>query len=328
MAIGEFELIKKYFTAIGPVDTVALGVGDDCALLDIPADEQLATSVDTLVAGVHFPADGPAEFIAQKALRSNLSDLAACGAQPLGFTLALSLPAVDEKWLADFARGLRDCADEFAIPLIGGDTTRGTQIVITLQVFGCVPRGQALLRSGAQVGDNIYVSGTLGDARAALDVLDLPAAQLNTQQQFWLKRYYTPDPRISLGIALRGIASAAIDISDGFAADLGHILAASGGGVDVGVGAGLGAIVDAARVPVSSAMATHDDALTFALSGGDDYELCFTAPPRLHAKLDEIAQRLKVPLNIVGEITVEPTLRLRHPDSSQTVLAAKGYQHF
>lgn len=318
MAVGEFELIKKYFTAIGPAASVALGVGDDCAVLDIPAGQQLATSVDTLVAGVHFPADGAAELIAQKALRSNLSDLAACGAQPLAFTLALTLPAVNEKWLTDFARGLRDCAAEFSIPLIGGDTTRGSQIVISVQVFGAVPSGMALLRSGAQVGDSIYVSGTLGDARAALDVLNVPAQQLSAQQQFWLKRYYLPRPRVGLGVALRGIASAAIDISDGFTADLNHILVASN----------VGAIIDSGKVPLSPALASHPDALTFALSGGDDYELCFTAPPRLHAKLESIAKRLQLALTAVGEVVAEPSLQLRHADGSLTALAATGYQHF
>ncbi|MET0378386.1 MAG: thiamine-phosphate kinase [Spongiibacteraceae bacterium] len=323
MALGEFALIKKFFTDIGPVAGVALGVGDDCALLDIPAGHQLATSVDTLVAGVHFPADGamhaggPA-LIAQKALRSNLSDLAAAGAQPLAFTLALTLPQADEHWLAEFARGLRECADEFAIPLIGGDTTRGAQRVITLQVFGAVPYARALLRGGAKPGDVIYSSGTLGDARAALDVLTLPAQHLNVDQQFWLQRYYRPSPRLALGIALRGIASAAIDISDGLAADLGHI-------VD---GSGVGAIVDAGQLPLSPALRTHANALNFALHGGDDYELCFTAPRGRQTTITEISARLQLPLTAIGEIVAEKSLLLRAGDGLLTPLVRAGYQHF
>ncbi len=329
MIIGEFDLIKTYFTDIGPVADVALGVGDDCALLDIPAGHQLATSVDTLVAGVHFPADGefPADreargvnpaLIAQKALRCNLSDLAAIGAQPLGFTLALTLPKADESWLADFARGLRACAEEFSIPLIGGDTTRGAQRVLTLQVLGAVPPRKALLRSGAKPGDIIYVSGTLGDARAALDVLALPTAQLSDEQHDWLRRYYLPAPRLALGIALRGVASAAIDISDGLAADLGHILDCSG----------VGATINTAQLPLSPALQNHPQALNFALHGGDDYELCFTAPSRLRTTIESIATELQLPITAIGEIIADKTLSQRAGNGAITALLRSGYQHF
>jgi len=318
MALGEFDLIKKYFTDIGPVADVALGVGDDCALLDIPAGQQLATSVDTLVADIHFPADGDPELIAQKALRSNLSDLAASGAQPLAFTLALTLPRADENWLAAFARGLCACADEFSIPLIGGDTTGGQQLVITIQVLGSVPRGQSLLRSGVRVGDLIYVSGTLGAARAALDVLNTPPAELNAQQKIWLQRYYTPSPRIALGLALREVASAAIDISDGLAADLGHILECS----DVG------AILDAAQLPISPALQNIPDALSFALYGGDDYELCFTVPRSKQNKVANIAADLQIPLALIGEITKTKALLLRDAEGGVSTLTRDGYQHF
>lgn len=318
MSLGEFELIKKYFTDIGPVQRAALGVGDDCALLDVPAGRQLALSVDTLIADVHFPAAADPALIAQKALRSNLSDLAAAGAEPLAFTLALSLPTADPDWLAAFAQGLRSCADEFAIALIGGDTTRARQTVITVQVFGLVPQGQALLRSGAAAGDGIYVSGTLGAARAALDVLDVPALQLSADQRFWLKRYFMPRPRMTLGVALRGIASAAIDISDGFAADLGHILDSSG----------VGALVDAAQLPLPDALGAHADALDFALFGGDDYELCFTVPPAREEIVARFAAQLQVPLARVGTITTDKTLRLRRADGSESPLTHGGYRHF
>ena len=323
MALGEFDLIKKYFTDIGPVERVALGVGDDCAVLDIPADQQLATSVDTLVADVHFPANGDPDLIAQKALRSNLSDLAASGAQPLAFTLALTLSRADEDWLAAFARGLRACADEFSIPLIGGDTTRssagrGQQLVITIQVMGTMPRGQALLRSGAQVGDLIYVSGTLGAARAALEVLNTPSTELNAQQKIWLQRYYTPSPRIALGIALRDLASAAIDISDGLAADLGHILDQSG----------VGAILDAKQLPLSPAIQNHPDAQSFALHGGDDYELCFTVPHSKQNQIAKIAGDLQIHLTAIGEITATKSLQLRDAEGGIALLRRGGYQHF
>lgn len=323
MTIGEFDLIKTFFTDIGPVSGIALGVGDDCALLDIPAAHQLATSVDTLVAGVHFPADGETHaanpaLIAQKALRCNLSDLAAVGAQPLAFTLALTLPQVDEGWLAEFARGLRACAEEFSIALIGGDTTRGAQRVITVQVLGAVPPAQALLRSGARPGDIIYVSGTLGDARAALDVIYRPSAQLSDEQHDWLRRYYLPSPRLTLGIALRGVASAAIDISDGLAADLGHILDHSG----------VGATINPSLLPLSPAMLTHPQALNFALHGGDDYELCFTAPPRLRTAVENIATQLQLPITAIGEIIAEKTLLQHTGEGGMTVLTRAGYQHF
>lgn len=319
MPLGEFDLIHTYFTDIGPVQRVALGVGDDCALLDMPADQQLATSVDTLVADIHFPSAADPAAIAQKALRSNLSDLAAAGAQPLAFTLALSLPQSDEQWLAAFASGLKACADEFSIPLIGGDTTRSrAQTVITIQVFGAVPRGQALVRSGAAAGDLIYVSGTLGAARAALDVLSLAPATLSVDQQTWLRRYYTPMPRIALGTALRGVAAAAIDISDGFAADLGHILDRSE----------VGAVIDAARVPLSPSLHAHPDALPFALHGGDDYELCFTAPPAARTTIDAIAARLQIPLSAVGVITAARELSLRTPAGQTVPLLREGYRHF
>jgi thiamine-monophosphate kinase len=318
MAIDEFDLISKYFTGIGPVGGVALAGGDDCALLDIPAGQQLATSVDTLVADVHFPARGEPGLIAQKALRCNLSDLAACGAQPLGFTLALTLPDADEIWLDHFARGLRACADEFSIPLIGGDTTRGPLRVITVGVLGVVPREQALLRSGARPGDCVYVSGSLGDARAALDVLATPAVHLDEAQRFWLKRYYMPRPRVALGMALRGIASSAIDISDGLTADLGHILDRS----DVG------AIIDIDALPLSDALREHPQASAFALHGGDDYELCFTVPASQIHQLESIGQQLQIRLTQIGVVTEQSSLRLRAPNGDVTSIEPSGYRHF
>lgn len=319
MALSEFSLIKHYFTDIGRAHgAVALGIGDDCALLDATPGRQLAVSVDTLVADVHFPDAGDPYLIGQRALRVNLSDLAAMGATPLAFTLALTLPRADHDWLAQFSRGLGDCAAEFEVGLIGGNTTRGPQTVINIQILGLLPQGQALLRSGALPGDAIFVSGTLGDARAALDCLTLPSAQRRPEQEFFLQRYYQPTPRLSLGAALRGVARAAIDISDGFSADLGHILERSR----------VGAIIDTARLPLSPALRALPDAQQFALCGGDDYELCFTAPPERIADVEQIARQLSVPVTEVGVITADQNLLARDASGALTPLAPGGFQHF
>lgn len=337
-AIGEFELIARFFSDIngfsdigsgvdrdGPATrAIDLAVGDDCALLTPPAGQQLAISVDTLVADVHFPAQADAYLIAQKALRCNLSDLAAMGAEPLAFTLALSLPNSDENWLAAFSHGLRDCANEFNIALIGGDTTRNPVPTITIQVLGTLPKDSALLRSGAKMGDAIFVSGTLGDARAALDFLTLPTAQLNADQQFYLTRYYHATPRIALGMALRGIASAAIDISDGLAADLGHILERS----SIFSTKQIGAEIDLAKLPLSIALRNHNHALDFALSGGDDYELCFTVPQNHKSLVEKIAASLALPLTEIGTITSGDKLMARDKNGTLQTLELRGYKHF
>lgn len=317
MALTEFGLIEKYFTGLGPAHPcVALGIGDDCALLAPVPGQQLALSVDTLVAGVHFPAHADPYRIGQRALRVNLSDLAAMGAQPLALTLAITLPAANEDWLQGFSRGLRDACDEFGIGLIGGNTTSGPCHMINIQILGLVPNGQALLRSGARAGDSILVSGTLGDARAALDCLD--AAQPDANQQHYLHRYYHPTPRIALGLALRGFASAAIDISDGLSADLGHILEQSG----------VGATIDPALLPLSPALRSHAQARDCALHGGDDYELCFTVPPEHLARVVELAQSLAVPVTAIGTITRDRGLLARQENGNLIPLAQAGYQHF
>lgn len=334
MALGEFELIARYFSDINRVTeingsaennsvAIDLAVGDDCALLTPAAGEQLAISVDTLVADVHFPARGDAYLVAQKALRCNVSDLAAMGAKPLAFTLAISLPSSDEKWIAEFSRGLRDCAREFNIALIGGDTTRNPVATITIQVMGTLPIGTALLRSGAKIGDAIFVSGTLGDARAALDFLDRPLTELTGKQRFYLSRYHTAAPRIALGIALRGIASAAIDISDGLAADLSHILERSSD-----ANHSIGAEIDLAKLPLSPALQLHPQAVEFALSGGDDYELCFTVPSHKKSLVDNIAMALALPLTEIGTITSSSGLSARDKNGALQPLSARGYQHF
>lgn len=270
MALTEFELIRRYFCSLGSGAHVNLGVGDDAALLSPPPGTQLVLSVDTAIAGVHFPEHSFPEDVAYRAVACAASDLAAMGAEPLGMTLALSLPDVDELWLHAFSEGLAQASRVFSLPLVGGDTTRGS-LCISVQVAGAVPAGQALLRSGAAPGEQVCVSGTPGDAAAGLALLlgqwqveELSAADYLQQ------RFLRPPCRLALASALRGIATAAIDISDGLLADLEHLARASGVGVRL----------QAELLPVSAALSTVEQVqrLGWALSGGDDYELAFTLP--------------------------------------------------
>ena len=264
---GEFELIARHFTR--PARRAALGVGDDCALLQVDAGMQLAVSCDMLVEGRHFLSTVPPERLGHKALAVNLSDLAACGAEPLAFTLALALPTRRRRLHRRLARGLYALADEHGIELVGGDTTAGP-LNICITVFGQVPAGQALLRSGARAGDELWVSGLLGDARLALEVfrgaVSLPGEQFETVR----RAMELPQPRVALGRALRGVASSAIDLSDGLVGDLGHVLERSG----------VGAVLQADALPRSAVLAAQPPAVQrqCVLAGGDDYELLFTAP--------------------------------------------------
>lgn len=317
---SEFDLIARYFTraprAGGPV---LLGVGDDGALLNPPPGETLVISTDMLVEGRHFFAGADPEALGHKALAVNLSDLAAMGARPLGFTLALALPAADEAWLAPFARGLLALADAQGIELVGGDTTRGP-LNICITVFGSVAAPQALRRDGAVAGDDVWVSGTLGDARLALealrDTLTQPAAALQAAEL----RLHRPTPRLALGLALRGIASAAIDVSDGLLGDLGHILERSS----------LGAVIDADTLPCGVALAAQPAAIRreYALNGGDDYELCFTAPTALRAKVQALATDASVALTRIGHITPEPGLRVTDANGDAISTSSRSFDHF
>jgi len=314
-AMGEFDLIARYFTR--PARRAALGVGDDCALLQPAPGTQLAVSSDMLVEGRHFFADVDPAALGHKALAVNLSDLAACGARPLAFTLALALPRVDEAWLAGFSGGLLALADAHGCELVGGDTTQGP-LNICITVFGEVPvangRSQALLRSGARAGDALYVSGTLGDARLALDALlgriELPAGLLAPARQ----RLERPTPRVALGQALRGVASAALDVSDGLLGDLRHILKKSGVGATVDADAASNLI--AARADCASAGGLFDAQIApaqwraWALAGGDDYELLFTAPASARARVAEAARASQTPVTRIGTIDPEPGLRV------------------
>jgi thiamine-monophosphate kinase len=327
--VGEFDLIARYFAR--PVRRAALGVGDDCALLCPRPGTQLAISTDTLVAGRHFFADVAPHALGHKALAVNLSDLAACGAQPLAFTLALTLPAADEAWLAGFASGLLALADAHGCELIGGDTTAGP-LSITITVFGEVPQGRALLRSGAQPGDDIYVSGTLGDARLALNALQgqrpLPPEVLAHARQ----RLETPSPRVALGLALRGLATSAIDLSDGLLGDLGHILERSRVGAEVEADDAIELIASRAYFTGATSQFSSEDwrqqAYPLALAGGDDYELLFTAAPQCRAEVAQAAATAQTPVARVGRITAQPGLRVRDAQGQNLAAHFASFDHF
>ncbi len=303
----EFDLIARYFKR--QPTHAALGVGDDCALLNLGPGMQLAISSDMLVEGRHFFQDVSPRSLGHKALAVNLSDLAACGATPVAFTLALALPCVDESWLQEFSSGLWALADAHACDLIGGDTTQGP-LNICITVFGEVPRGQAILRSGARPGDDIYVSGTLGDARLALVALqgkiELPPGLLAPAQL----RLEQPTPRVALGIALRGVATSSIDISDGLAGDLGHLLTASGVGALVNADVTMNLI--AACVDNTWAKGRFDAQMQrqVVFSGGDDYELAFTAPAAMRQAVMAASVSSQTPVTRIGVIESQLGLRL------------------
>ncbi len=322
MPISEFTLIDRYFSAPRRCRAdVALGVGDDCALLIPPAGQHLAVTTDTLVAGVHFFADADPAGLGHKALAVSLSDLAAMGATPAWALLALTLPGVDEAWLGRFCQGLFALADRYAVQLVGGDTTCGPAILLTLQAQGFIPPGLALRRAGAQPGDAVYVTGALGDAGLALAAA-LGRVQVAAEYQADIRqRLERPEPRIAQGLALRGVASAAIDVSDGLAQDLGHILQRSR----------VGARLDVDCLPLSGALTASLDrpaALRAALTGGDDYELCFTAPPARAAQLAALAAHWDCACTQIGVITAESGLRLHRADGSVFPLEQAGYNHF
>jgi thiamine-monophosphate kinase len=323
--MGEFDLIARYFTR--PVRRAALGVGDDCALLAPAPGMQLAVSSDMLVEGRHFFADVDPEALGHKALAVNLSDLAACGARPLAFTLALSLPRVDEAWLAGFSRGLLALADAHGCELVGGDTTQGP-LNLCITVFGEVPTGQALLRSGARPGDDLYVSGTLGDARLALEALlghaPLPAEVLARARQ----RLERPTPRVALGQALRGIASSAMDLSDGLLGDLSHILKASGVGAHIDTHITSNLIAEKAYLSGGNGHFCLEFIRQCTLAGGDDYELAFTAPPARRGAVAAASQASGTPVTRIGTVLAEPSLQLVDAGGQAVEHRYASFDHF
>ena len=332
--LGEFDLIWRFFKAGSEsmaqhqTDQVLLGIGDDCALLQPDPAQSLAVTSDMLVEGRHFFAGANAEWLGHKALAVNLSDLAAMGAKPLGFTLALALPNANADWLAQFSQGLFRLAQQWQCPLIGGDTTQGP-LTICITALGHVPTGAAIKRSGAKVGDDIWVSGSLGDARLALGALRSEWLLDPSSLENVLPRMHQPEPRIALGLQLRGIASSALDVSDGLLGDLRHILTASQVNAEV--------LID--QLPTSPTLAAQTERLRrqCAANGGDDYELCFTAPKHKRVEIESLSTAI-LPLTRIGSITsanngTEPTLLLRDANdnlltAADSMLLTQSFDHF
>ena len=331
--LGEFDLIWRFFKAGSEsmaqtqTEQVLLGIGDDCALLQPDAAQSLAVTSDMLVEGRHFFVGANPEWLGHKALAVNLSDLAAMGAKPVGFTLALALPNANADWLAQFSQGLFRLAQQWQCPLIGGDTTQGP-LTICITALGHVPAA-AIKRSGAKVGDDIWVSGTLGDARLALGALRSEWPLDHSSLETILHRMHEPEPRIALGIQLRGIASSALDVSDGLLGDLRHILKASQVNAEV--------LID--QLPISRTLAEQTGHLRrqCAANGGDDYELCFTAPTSKRITLESLSTAL-LPLTRIGSITsasngAEPTLILRDANgnlltAAESMRLMQSFDHF
>ncbi|MCC6301554.1 MAG: thiamine-phosphate kinase [Gammaproteobacteria bacterium] len=336
MSSPEFDLIARHFAPPGAAGRgdVVLGIGDDAALLRPPSGMELVATLDTLVAGVHFPLDTDAESIGHKALAVNLSDLAAMGAEPAWALLALTLPEADERWLADFAHGFFALARGYGVALVGGDTTRGP-LSVSVQVQGFVPPGAAFRRDGARPGDLIYVTGTLGDAGLALRLREASAIGAPGARAFLRLRLDRPQPRVQEALRLRGLARSAIDVSDGLLADLGHILRASG----------VGATLELARLPLSPAFRAclaaveaggHPALRSFrpglawadlALASGDDYELCFTVDPAHRPRLEALAAD-GLPCTCIGTVDAEAGLRCRLADGTPYLPSRRGYDHF
>ncbi len=308
--MNEFEIIEKFFKRQTPdASNPSVGIGDDAAVISVPDGYDLVLAMDTLVESVHFQVTTAAMDIGWKALAVNLSDLAAMGAEPRWVTLSLTLPSVDADWLGDFSGGFFELADQYGVSLVGGDLTRGP-LSITVQAQGLLPAGQAMTRSGASIGDLIYVSGSLGDAGYAL--LD------DCESDYCRQRLNRPQPRLELGQALLGLASSAIDISDGLAGDLRHILDASG----------CGARLDSDRLPISSSLEAKVDAETarrLALTAGDDYELCFTVAPDRVAQVERLSRDLAIQLTAIGVIERGDSLNWGHEDQ---VWQYSAFQHF
>lgn len=320
MPLSEFALIDRYFRNVGyKRPDVRLGIGDDAALLDSPAGCDLVAAIDTLVDGVHFPHGCPAASVGHRVLAVNLSDLAAMGAKPAWALLALTLPNIDESWLSEFAAGFNDLARSHDLALVGGDTTSGP-LTATIQVLGHVPRGQALLRSGAKPGDQVFVSGTPGDAAAGLAV-EQGRLQADADAATYLrKRFLFPTPRMALGKCLRGYASACIDVSDGLLGDVGKLAHASGCGVELSY----------EKLPVSEALveAVGDDrARELALTGGDDYELCFTVSPENVAKLCKELPPERWGYSLIGTMRAAPGAVVSK-DGNVMEFSHSGYDHF
>ncbi|MCH1919442.1 thiamine-phosphate kinase [Shewanella sp. A3A] len=316
----EFQLIDHFFNGRGHLrKDVKLGIGDDCALVQPAEHKSIAISCDTLVENVHFLPDMPAQALGYKALAVNLSDLAAMGAEPAWMTLALTLPEADDTWLEQFSNGLFEAADYYMISLVGGDTTRGPRS-ITITVNGQIPEGKALTRGGARPGDWIYVTGSLGDSALGLDILQHKRQVRTEHREYLVNRHYHPTPRVLAGQALRGIASSAIDLSDGLYSDIQHVMKASG----------VGAVIEVEQLPLSQAMRDSVDseaARNYALCGGEDYELLFTVPEAQRGALDVALSHAGVKFTKIGQIYAQQKLTLMLA-GKEYVPTASGFQHF
>lgn len=322
MSCGEFDLIARYFTRDrASRKDVQLSIGDDCALMTLAENQQLAVSTDTLVCGTHFLPDIDPADLGYKALAVNLSDLAAMGATPAWLSLAITLPEVQEPWLAEFSRSMFELADYYSVQLVGGDTTKGP-LSLTLTVFGQIPYGKALTRSGAHPGDWIYVTGTLGDSAAGLAILqERLSVSMPSTRDYLLQRHLRPTPRILVGQALAGIASSCLDLSDGLASDLRHILKRSG----------CGARVELDKLPYSDALrsvASAEQALAWAVAGGEDYELCFTVSEVNRVRLDTALANLGVNYTCIGQISAHDGRLEFFRDGAVQALDLHGFDHF
>jgi thiamine-monophosphate kinase len=316
--IGEFDIIKRYFTREIADPDVVLGVGDDAAVLRI--EGLAAVTVDTLVAGVHFPDGMAPHLLGYRLMAVNLSDLAAMAAQPRWCTLALTLPSADELWLDGFSRGFFELAERFGVSLVGGNLARGP-LTATVQLMGKVAPGRMLTRSGGNVGDDIYVTGTLGDSAAGIALIqERTTAPSGSAAAALKERFYRPEPRVGAGLALGALASAAIDVSDGLLADLGHICAASG----------CGAVIDVERIPLSGELLSlfpPQEALTHALGGGDDYELCFTAAPSRAAEIEDAVEASGTLVRRIGQLVAGRDVMCRRDGEPYSPIV-RGYRHF
>ncbi|MEW9798785.1 thiamine-phosphate kinase [Alteromonas sp. CYL-A6] len=317
----EFDLIGRYFANGGyQRKDVAVGIGDDCAITRVPENQQLAVTTDTLVGGVHFLTDAPAKSVAYKAVAVNLSDLAAMGAEPAWISLSLAMPEVNEEWLEDFAEGLYDLTQFYSVQLIGGDTVKGP-LSMTITAQGFIPPGAELRRNGAKPGDWVYVTGSLGDAGAGLDILKNALTASPEAHDYLINRHLFPTPRVAVGAALRRIASACIDVSDGLLADLSHILRASG----------CGATLHVDRLPLSRAMldtVSAEQAIQYALTAGDDYELIFTVGEEQKGSLETSLSSTNVKATCIGQLTGNSEqFELRYNDERFQLPASLGYEH-
>ena len=321
MATGEFNLIKKYFLSPSNRKEVLLGIGDDCAIVSVPEDKQLAITTDTLVDGVHFPSDTSAEDIACKTIAVNLSDLAAMGAEPAWLILALSLPRVDESWIKSFSDSFRRTAEKYHVQLIGGDTTQGP-LSITVQAMGFVEPDSIMRRDGARPGDVVYVSGTLGDAAAGLRILQQGQA-VDTNNSWLVNRLNRPQARVELGLKASAYCKCAIDISDGLVADLGHVLEASNCGATVNIDS-----IPLSHQLVEYSINRNEVDWEMVLSGGDDYELCLVVSAENENRLMQTASDISLPLTRVGVIEAHNSLNIIDNTGARYLLDRGGYEHF